>query len=149
MIRSTIRRMGKTCEALVDALEAAGGAATIGDLAVVLGVKRPRDLRRRAVARLEAAEVVECSGDNVRLRADWLAALNRERDLAGEVEAMRRDMARYEREREAYRNRHRIRADPLPEREPDGLIGDLEPLPPERTDSVAHFDAVAGDVDGL
>ncbi len=104
MVRSTVRRMGKTAEAAVDFLEAAGGELELEDLAAALRVKRPRDLRRRAIARLEEAAVVKCSGDTVRLTADWLDALNRERELAGEISAMRRDMARYEREREAFRN---------------------------------------------
>lgn len=118
VVRSTIRRMGKTCEAVVDVLEASGGSMTLQDLAATLGMKRHRDLRRKrygAVTRLEEATVVECSGDTVRLCADWLDALDRERDLAGEIEAHRRDMARYDREREAYRTPDRPEKAPTTE----------------------------------
>jgi hypothetical protein len=108
VIRTTIRRLGKGCGAVIDALERAGGSATVEELAEALHKTRTRDLRRRLVARLEASGVVECSGDTVSLVADWLEALNRERMLTGEIDAQRRDMARYAREREAYKSRRKI-----------------------------------------
>lgn len=110
--RSTIHRLGKGCGAVIDALERAGGSARVGDLYDMLHPnkppkkRRPWELRRRDIARLEAARVVECVGDEVSFVVDWLDALNRERVVAGEIEAARRDMARYEREREAYARRH-------------------------------------------
>jgi hypothetical protein len=65
-------------------------------------------MRRRVISRLEAAGVVECSGGGiVRLASDWLEALSREREVAGEVAAQRRDVARYARERIGYRNRRK------------------------------------------
>jgi hypothetical protein len=70
------------------------------------------------VPRLEAAGVVECSGDAVTFTPDWLDALNIERENADEIAVHRRDMARYAREREAYANRDSIRPDPVPERPP-------------------------------
>jgi hypothetical protein len=100
----TIRRLGKGCGAVIDALEQAGGSATVEELADALHKARPRDVRRRYIARLETAGVVECSGDDVSLAAEWLDALNRERDAAGEIAAYQRDMSRYAREREAYRD---------------------------------------------
>lgn len=121
-----IRRLGKTAGAVIDALEKLGGRATVEELAAILEVKRPRELTRRrdpalggagrdgAVTRLEAAGVVECSGDTVTLVADWLEALNREREGAGEIAAYRRDVERYNREREGYRKRHENKPDPAP-----------------------------------
>jgi Bifunctional DNA primase/polymerase, N-terminal/Primase C terminal 1 (PriCT-1) len=112
MVRTTIRRLGKTCEAAVDILEAAGGEQILGDLYGRLHPDRqpgdrkrwrPRELRRRVLTKLEAAAVVECSGDTVRLTADWLEALNREREHAGEIEAVGRDMRRYEKDRLRHR----------------------------------------------
>ena len=43
-----------------------------------------------------------------------MEAVNRERELAGEVDAQRRDMQRYAREREAYANRRTIRVERAP-----------------------------------
>lgn len=75
--------------------------------------------------------MVECSaGDIVVLTGDWLDALNREREIAGDVDALRRDMARYAREREAYRQRATVRPEPVPERPPDGEIRELERVEP-------------------
>ena len=138
-----IQRLGKTCGAVLDVLEAAGGTMTIDQLADALHVARPRDLRRRVVARLEEAGVVECSGNTVRLTADWLEALNRDRDRAGEIDAHRRDMARYARERTAYANRNRTKPGRSPgraemdarrkerdRRDAAGATDELEKLPP-------------------
>lgn len=107
-IRTTLRRMGKTAEQIVDVLERAGGELDMDDLAAELGSGRPRDLRRRVVSRLETAAVVDVhetsGGFTVALRPDWLDWLNEERERAGEIEAYRRDMAQFAREREAYRD---------------------------------------------
>lgn len=138
-----IQRLGKTCGAVLDHLEDAGGTMTIDQLADALHVARPRDLRRRVVARLEEAGVVECSGNTVRLTADWLESLNRDRDRAGEIDAYRRDMQRYARERTAYANRNRTKPGRSPSREDmdarcrernrrdaAGATDELEKLPP-------------------
>lgn len=145
IIRSTIRRMGKGCEAVIDTLEAAGGELTIRELAAALGTGRTRDLRRRLVARLEAAAVVECPGETVSLTGDYLDAIHREREIAGEIDAERRDRDKYERERDGYadarrrgelvsgkefarlrRDRDRIRPE---ERHPSGAVAELEHAP--------------------
>jgi putative DNA primase/helicase len=115
-IREMTYRLGKTAEAILDALEAAGGVLTLAEIAAALGVARPRDLLRRdgPLVRLQAAAVVECSGHTVSLAADWSSALEDERERAGEISAYRRDMARYARETEAYRGRHGNPADYSP-----------------------------------
>jgi bifunctional DNA primase/polymerase-like protein/primase-like protein len=95
-------RLGKTCGAVVDVLEREGGSATMAEIARILGLKRPRDLRRRVISRLEERGIVTVSGDAVALGADWLEALDREREASGEIAAYRRDLARYNRERAAY-----------------------------------------------
>ena len=46
-VRTTIRRLGKNCGALIDALERGGGFATVEALAAALHKTRTRDLRRR------------------------------------------------------------------------------------------------------
>jgi hypothetical protein len=101
----------------VDALDRAGGSATFEEIAREPNIKRPRDVRRRYIPKLEAARVVECSGETVTLAADWIDALNREWETAGEIDAMHRDMRHYERERDAYRNRHKVRPERATEAE--------------------------------
>ncbi len=114
LIRETLRRAGKIAGAIVDHLERTGDWITVAELAAMMGHKRPRDLRRRQIADLAAAGVVECSGEYIRLTADWLEALNRMREQDGEIADHRRDMAEYERQRDAYRNRHRHEAEQAP-----------------------------------
>lgn len=101
----TLHRLGKTCRAAIDHLEASGGTLTLRELAGRLGLSRTRDLRREngVIPRLENAKLVECCGDTVSLVSNWKEALEEERERAGEIDADRRDMARYARESEAYR----------------------------------------------
>ena len=126
--RDAVIRLGKSCERVMDSLEAAGGSMTLAALADAVDVKRPRDLTRRKnpetgkgrdgfVTRLQDIKVLEVVGDTVALNEDWLEALDRERDMAGEVELYRRDMARYNRERDGYRNREKVKLDPAPSEE--------------------------------
>lgn len=112
-----VRRLGKSCEAVVDYLDMAGGTMTLEELADAMGVARAWEFRRRVVSRLEAASVVECSGNTVSLVSEWLEALNEERENTGEIAAYRRDMARYERERAGYANRHENKPDLSPSQE--------------------------------
>ncbi len=151
----TIRRPGPGAVEAIDHLEAAGETMTLSALAAAVNVRRPWDLRRRRLRRLETAGVVECSGDTVSLTPGWIAALERERIIGGEIAAHLRDAARYEREGEAFKaawargevvsrdelQRRRLRrakspatpARPGPirpaEPAPDGVIGELERLP--------------------
>jgi hypothetical protein len=126
--RDAVIRLGKSCERVMDSLEAAGGTMTLSALADAVDVKRPRDLTRRKnlatgkgrdgfVSRLENVGVLAVVGDTVTLADDWLEALDRERDRAGEIALYRRDMARYNRERDGYRNREKVKANPAPSQE--------------------------------
>jgi Bifunctional DNA primase/polymerase, N-terminal/Primase C terminal 1 (PriCT-1) len=112
-----IRRLGKSCEAAVDYLDRTGGVMTIAELAAAMGISRAWDFRRRVVSRLVAAGVVECSGNVVSLVEEWLEALNEERENTGEIAALRRDIARYDRERVAYAKRHEDRPEHAPTHE--------------------------------
>jgi hypothetical protein len=123
--RDAVLRLGKSVEKVMDILEAAGGSMSLSALSDALHVKRPRDLTRRKnletgkgrdgfVTRLENVGVVAVADGDVRLTEDWLEALDRERDRAGEIDLYRRDMARYNRERDGYRNRNKVKADPAP-----------------------------------
>jgi hypothetical protein len=126
--RDAVIRLGKSCERVVDSMEAAGGSMTLPELATTIDVKRPRELTRRKnpetgkgrdgfVTRLEDVGVLTVVGDTVTLVDDWLEALDRERDRAGEIDLYRRDMARYNRESSAYRNRERVETDRSPSQE--------------------------------
>jgi hypothetical protein len=136
----TISRLGKTKGAVVDFLEASPSSSlTVAELAEKLGLARVRDLRRRHLDPLVEAGVVECSGDAVSLTADWLDALNARREQDGEIADHRRDMARYQRERDAYRDRNKHPATPHPaNRGADGYSEDLEKLPPTPTVEVLY-----------
>jgi hypothetical protein len=138
--RDAVLRLGKSCEKVMDVLEASGGSMTLAALAGAIDVKRPRELNRRKnpetgkgrdgfVARLEDVGVVTVDIDTVALTEDWLEALDRERDRAGEIALYKRDMRRYNRESEAYRNREKVRADRAPSQEE---IRDLRESYPER-----------------
>jgi hypothetical protein len=135
----TISRLGKSKGEIIDHLEDAGGTLTVASLVEALGVSRVRDLRRRHLEPLAEAGVVECSGDAVSLTSDWLDALNERRDQDGEIADHRRDMARYQRERDAYRDRNKNPSTPHPaNRGADGYVEDLETLPPTPTVEVLY-----------
>jgi Bifunctional DNA primase/polymerase, N-terminal/Primase C terminal 1 (PriCT-1) len=96
-------RLGKSSEAVIDALEDAAGTATLEELGTALGTARVRDLRRRVISRLEERGIVTVDGGRVSLVDAWPEALDEERQLSGEVEKSRLDAAKFDREREAYR----------------------------------------------
>jgi hypothetical protein len=128
--RDAVIRLGKPCEGAMDRMEIApviNGRPTmdIPALAAALNVKRPRDLTRRKnpetgkgrdgiVTRLQAIGVLTVVGETVILADDWLEALDRERESAGEIALYQRDMRKYNRESKAYRNRGKIKAEPAP-----------------------------------
>jgi hypothetical protein len=129
IVRSTIKRLGKGCGATIDTLEALGPRMGKRQLADALGIRRVRDLQRRYLDPLEAAGVVECSGDEVALVSGYLEALDREREVSGELAAERRDREKYERERVAFRNRRENPVSPhLANTGADGYIEDLSPV---------------------
>ncbi len=123
--RDAVVRLGKSCERVMDRLETAGGSMTLSNLADAIDVKRPRDLTRRKnmqtgkgrdgfVTRLEDVGVLEVVGETVSLTEEWLEALDRERERSGEIELFKRDMAQYNRERDGYRNRDKVKVDTAP-----------------------------------
>jgi hypothetical protein len=114
--KDRLNRLGKTAGAVVDALDRFGPTLSLAEIAEILGVTRPRDLRRRVIARLEAAGVVTVAGNLISLTSDWLGALNRERELSGEIAQHKRQMQDNNLEQRKWRNRHKLpKADPVPE----------------------------------
>lgn len=142
--RDGIKRLGKNRGAIVDALEDLGGSATLQDLADALHKPRARDLARRAttpkgrdglLVMLEDAGIVELDGDSeitVSLTEDWQTALHEARVVGSEVAGVERDRGRHRREREAFRNRHKVIESPHWTNEPDadGAVEDVKYLGP-------------------
>ena len=104
-----VKRLGKVRGAVVDTLKAAGGTCTLGELCEALRRSRPRDLRRRVLPMLVEAGIVKVEGDLVRLADDWEEALERERARKGEIRVERFYRTRYRQQREAFRNRHKVK----------------------------------------
>lgn len=126
VVRGYIHRLGKINGSIVDLL-CREGDIDINEAAEALN-KRGRDLRRRNLPKLLEAEIIVVEGDVIRLATDWREALERERDLKGEIEATRRDEAKYQRQREAYRNRGKVEPDPhWANTGADGPVEDLQP----------------------
>ena len=113
---------------MVDALEVSAGELPIAELCGLLHRKRARDVKRRTLPPLEAAGIVEVSGDVVRLTPDWRANLEAERKRSGEIAIARRQAERHRDERELYR-----RYGPAPPAEdPPQLMG------PERVEEIVR-----------
>jgi hypothetical protein len=138
-------RTGKTRALYLDVIARSEDGATLSEIAARTG--RRRDNVRRALVMAEARALVECSGENYRLVPEFAAALNEELEASGIKRAERLQRDRYEREREAYRERLIRRRNRTPEvlqstgrggeLEPDGLTEDLERVEafvPEATD---------------
>jgi putative DNA primase/helicase len=119
----TVHRLGKSAGAVADVLEHYG-TLSLADLAFAVGVKRPRDLRRRALERLIAAGVVEETGaDLFALARDWRDALERERERSGEIDAARRQIRAHN---EARQKRRYWRGDAAPEVDPAPTSAELQ-----------------------
>jgi hypothetical protein len=129
--RDPIKRLGKIRGAVIDALEASAGVLTLEQLATALHKKRPRELvrckskgsrtgRNGPAIMLLQAGIVEWACEVVtrrevlRLTDNWLEALEDARQLGKEVEADERDQARHRRQSEAFRQRHKAKADEAP-----------------------------------
>jgi Domain of unknown function (DUF3854) len=129
--REPIRRLGKIRGAIVDALDANAGKLELAELASMLHKNRPRDLvrckargsrtgRNGPVIMLLQAGIVEWAceigtrREVVRLTSNWHEALENARQLGGEIEAEERDQVRHRLQSEAFRNRHRVKADEVP-----------------------------------
>jgi hypothetical protein len=149
--RDPIKRLGKIRGAIVDALEASG-PSTLEELAGMLHRARPRDLVRAktkaapggrngpVIMLLEAGIVewaceVETRREVLRLTPNWLEALENARKLGREIEQEELDRQRHRRESEAYRNRHKIKADKAPAE--DEMRAARESYPERRREYIA------------
>jgi hypothetical protein len=112
--RDAIKRLGKIRGAMLDALEAAGGVATLQEIADTLHRARPRDLRRRNLPMLVEAGIVVVEGDVLHLTEDWLERLEDQRKLGKEAEADELAATRHKIKSRAFHNRHKVKADEAP-----------------------------------
>jgi len=97
------KRLGPHRGAVLDTLEAAGGKMHLKDLCEALHRKRPWDVRRRILKPLEAAEIIECEGDVIRLVDEWLARLDKRREKDGEIKQAERQAKKHKRQGAIYR----------------------------------------------
>ena len=124
-----VERLGKVRGAILDVLDAAGGSATLQELADALHRKRARDLRRRNLPWLEEAGILAVEGDTVTLAPDWLERLEDAREAGGELEAEELARKRHRDRSRAFHGRKKVQ----PDRHhanlgADGHVEDLRPL---------------------
>jgi hypothetical protein len=112
--RDRIVRLGKIRGAILDVLDAAGGSATLQEIAEALHRKRARDIRRRNLPLLEEAGILSVEDDVVILADNWLEALQVQRKLGKEVEADELAAVRHRLKSRAFHNRHKVKVDEAP-----------------------------------
>ena len=112
--RDRIVRLGKIRGAILDVLDAAGGSATLQEIAEALHRKRARDIRRRNLPMLEEAGILAVEDDVVTLTDNWLEALEVQRKLGKEVEADELAGVRHRLKSRAFHNRHKVKVDEAP-----------------------------------
>jgi hypothetical protein len=125
--RPAVKRLGKIRGAILDALDAAGGTATLREIADILHRKRPRDIRRRNLPMLEGARILTVEDDVVTLADNWLDTLDAARELGGEIVAEETARRNLKRKRKAYYGRHQVRPDHhYVNADADGWVEDLK-----------------------
>lgn len=106
-----VDRLGKIAGRVLEALVDLDGDAPLEEIAEAVDAKRPRDLRRRQIARLERAGIVRIEGARVILTDDWAEKVGLARELGGEYDAERRMRDRHARARQAFKERHTTKPD--------------------------------------
>lgn len=132
-----LTRLGKKRQAILEHLEERGGVCTVAELMARFAGKRtrPYDFKRRTLGMLtESPAVVVIEGDVVSLGGKWRESLEHAREIAGEQEAARLQAAKYARNREAFRQRDEVGAEPVP---------DMTPIPDMRSPWPAHPESCA------
>jgi uncharacterized protein DUF3854 len=109
--RDRIVRLSKVRGAILDVLDAAGGSATLQEIAEALHRKRPRDIRRRNLPMLEESGILAVEDDVVTLADNWLEALEVQRELGKEAEADELAAVRHRLKSSAFHSRHQRPAD--------------------------------------
>jgi hypothetical protein len=126
--RARLERLGKVRGAILDVLDAAGGSATLQEIAEALHRKRARDLRRRNLPWLEESGILSVEGNTVALAEDWLERLEDAREAGGELEAEELARKRYRDKSRAFHARDRVVPDSHHANAgADGHVEDLRP----------------------
>lgn len=114
--------LGKSAEHALDVLEAAAAPLSVRELGERMGMKRPRDLRRKGgvLERLLSEGIIERRGDEYALVEVWLERVNEAREAGGELDDLRRDIKRNAARREAYRQRHKHRPERIRKHRAEG-----------------------------
>src|SRR5215207_9357920 len=104
--RPYVKRLGPHRCAILDVLEGSGGELSYEALCGVLHrrVGRWRDFRRRILKPLKEAGIIEVERDVIRLAGDWLARLEEERVLKGEIERAEKQLEKHRKDRRDYRD---------------------------------------------
>jgi hypothetical protein len=108
--RPAVARLGKVRGAVLDVLDAAGGTATLQEIADALHRKRARDVRRRNLPWLEEVGILTVEGDTVTLTNNWLDRLEAAREAGGELEAEELARKHYRDRSRAYHSREQTPA---------------------------------------
>jgi hypothetical protein len=138
-------RIGKSKAALLAALVECPGASR-SELARRLG-RKPESLKKPLKWLVDAGLLVRTGWGRYDLAEDFSGRLDDQRELGREPEADRLQMARHNRERDGYRNRHERRptrhvANLRADRVADGVVSELEPVrEPDRAllDALGEF----------
>ena len=116
--RAGVKRPGPGRGAAVDYMERVQRRVPLAEMAEALGVARPRDLVRRKTSKkgrdgrlvmLLDAGILVFDGESFDLPPDWHSRLEEARVLGGEIECEEQDRERHRRQREAFRNRARVK----------------------------------------
>ena len=144
--RAGVKRLGPGRGAAVDYMERVQRRVPLAEMAEALGVARPRDLVRRKTSKkgrdgrlvmLLDAGILVFDGESFDLPPDWRSRLEEARVLGGEIECEEQDRERHRRQREAFRNRGRVKESRhWVNVGADGATEDLERIGP-----LSHVDA--------
>jgi hypothetical protein len=104
------------------------GSLSRAELASTLG-RKPASLRVPLRWLVDAGLLNRVGHGVYALPSDFARRVEDAREMGREPEADRLQIARHAREREAYRRRDELPAEPVPQRPPDGTVADLEHVP--------------------
>lgn len=141
-------RVGKSRAAILHKLVECGSLSR-KELASRLG-KKPESLRAPLKWLVDAGLLCRLGRGVYDVPADLRERVEDAREISGEPQADRLQIARHDRERDAYRRRNTLKPTPhLANRKADGFISELERVPtaatvPEKVDGVYVHDTLCG-----
>ena len=122
-------RIGKSRAAILKTLVECDSSLSRAELASRLG-RKPESLRAPLKWLVDAGLLTRVGHGIYAVASDLQERVEDAREIGGEPEADRLQIARHDRERDAYRRRHTLKPTPhLANREADGFISELERVP--------------------